>query len=228
MLRPAIFMFPETFDVWAKNGEIDIMTNIQNNKLGAGIHYSTNPAKYEFNTSGEFSTESNLNDFHTYSLEWNEFEIKWFFDDINHLTININRSLGPVYTKNGQPFDKPFRLIINLGVGPFGEYFFPYSISIREDVHNWKCSLFIIDYIRIYKWVDGYEKQDSNSNDVSVGNICDSIMSLITPQKIIEINKNNTSTSPICLNSMNKTSASIILVNNYVLLLVLLLFYVFN
>ncbi len=77
-LRPAIFMMADKFDGWAKNDQIDIMTNIQDNELGAGIHYSI-PAQYEFNKIGYFSTHSNLNDFHTYSIEWNESEIKWFF-----------------------------------------------------------------------------------------------------------------------------------------------------
>jgi beta-glucanase (GH16 family) len=69
MLRPAFFMIPMNTCCWAKNGQIDIMTNIQDKKLGAGIHYSQDPPVYKYNTNGDFSTLSNLNDFHTYSIE---------------------------------------------------------------------------------------------------------------------------------------------------------------
>jgi beta-glucanase (GH16 family) len=68
MLRPAFFMIPEIFDGWAKNGQIDIMDNNQDDKLGARIHFSI-PAQYESNRSSDFSTLSNLNDFHTYIIE---------------------------------------------------------------------------------------------------------------------------------------------------------------
>jgi hypothetical protein len=193
MLRPAIFMMADKFDGWAKNDQIDIMTNIQDNELGAGIHYSI-PAQYEYNTSGDFSTLSNLNDFHTYSIEWNESEIKWFFDDINHLTININRSLSSVYGRVGEPFNKRFRLLIHLGVGggDGNNIFFPNQILSLEDVINWKCSLLIIDYVRIYKWKNGSQILNSSSNDVSVDKICEEVMPLITPKNASNAPKTST------------------------------------
>jgi beta-glucanase (GH16 family) len=186
MLRPAFFMQAEIFDGWAKNGQIDIMTNIQNNILAAGIHYGLNPAQYEFNRSGDFSTLSNLNDFHTYSIEWNESQIKWFFDDINHLSININRSLNSEYSRVSEPFDKRFKLVIHLGVGggDGNNIFFPNEILSLEDVINWNCSLLIIDYVRIYKWENGSQILNSSSNNVSVDEICKEVMPLITPKNV--------------------------------------------
>jgi hypothetical protein len=185
ILRPAFFMTPETFDGWAKNGGIDIMANNQDSKLGAGIHYSWDPPVFEYNISGDFSTLSNLNHFHTYGIEWNEFEIKWFFDYINSLTININRTLSSKYNRVGEPFNKPFRLVIHLGVGGHAgdNVFFPNQILSLEDVINWKCSLLIIDYVRIYKWENGSQILNSSSNKVSVDKICEEIMPLITPKK---------------------------------------------
>jgi beta-glucanase (GH16 family) len=161
MLRPSFFMIPEKFEFWAKNGQIDIMANNQNNILPAGIHHSWDPPVYQFNRSGEFSTLSNLNDFHTYSIEWNESEIKWFFDDINHLTINMNRILSSKYSRVGEPFDKGFKLVIHLGVGgnTGNHFFFPNQVLSPEDVINWKCPLLVIDYVRIYKWENGFTKE---------------------------------------------------------------------
>jgi hypothetical protein len=173
----------EIFDGWAKNGQIDIMTNTQEDTLGAGIHYDT-PAKYEHNANGDFSTLSNLNDFHTYSIEWNKSEIKWFFDDINHLTMNISRNFSSLYSRVGEPFDKRFKLLIHLGVGGGDRenVFFPNQVLSLEDVINWKCSLLIIDYVRIYKWENGSHILNSSSNNVSVDKICKEVMPLITPK----------------------------------------------
>jgi hypothetical protein len=183
MLRPAILMVPEKFDSSPINGQIDIMTNIQDNELGAGIRHS-HPEIYEHNTSGVFSTPSNLNDFHTYSIEWNETQIKWFFDDINSFTININRILSSSYSQVGKPFDKSFRLQIHLGVGGGERHnvFFPNQVLSLEDVINWKCSLLIIDFVRIYKWENGSQTLNSSSNKVSVDKICKEVMPLITPK----------------------------------------------
>jgi hypothetical protein len=155
ILRPSISMIEEKPDIWAKNGQIDIMTNIQDNILREGIHYSWDPPVYEYNTNGDFSTLSNLNDFHIYSIEWNKCEIKWFFDDINSLT--INRILISKYSRVVDPFDKRFRLLIYLGVGGNGSRygnnpFFPNQNLTPEDAINWKNPQLIIDYIRIYKW----------------------------------------------------------------------------
>jgi beta-glucanase (GH16 family) len=150
LLRSAIFMISESLSEWARNGQIDIMTNVQNKKLGAGLHYNV-PSFYAMN-SEEFSTDLNLNDFHIYSLEWNQFEIKWGFDNINHLTININQKLGSIYSRNGQPFDRPFKVVFQLGVGPFGKGFFPSTDSVYENVKDWLRPIFIIDYVKIYRY----------------------------------------------------------------------------
>jgi hypothetical protein len=218
MLRPAMVMIPEKFDGFAKNGQIDIMTNTQDNKLGAGIHYSI-PPQYESNRSGVFSTLSNLNNFHKYSIEWNESEIKWFFDDINHLTININRSLSSLYSRVGEPFDKRFRLFIHIGVGggDGNNLFFPNETLSLEDVINWNCSLLIIDYIRIYKWKNGSQILNSTSNEVSVDKICKEVMPLITPKNA---SNEKTSTTAVIIVSIISSFLLLVLIPIIVFLLI--------
>jgi beta-glucanase (GH16 family) len=176
-------MIPVTFTEWARDGQIDIMTNNQNPKLGAGLHYGV-PHSYDSYKSDQFSTDSNLNNFHTYSIEWNESKFKWFFDDINHLTIDINRNLGSGYTRNGQPFDQPFRLVIHLGVGPLSKDFFPDQNLTPKDVNEWKVSSLNIDYVRIYNWDNGLNSTSSdglssNSNDVSLHKMCKFFLVLV-------------------------------------------------
>jgi hypothetical protein len=180
---------------WPKNGQIDVMTYLQNNKLQSGLHYNVKPSDtYETFKDDGNSTNSNLNDFHTYSIEWNKFEIKWFFDQTQTLAININRTLGSIYSRLGEPFDRPFRLLIDLGVGPFKKLFFSYSTSFHDDVMGWQCSLFIIDYVRIYKWIDGNENSSKSSNDISANKICEAVMPHIRPnKKANESNSNNIS-----------------------------------
>jgi len=228
MLRPGIYMNPEKFDGWAKNGKIDIMTNIEDNKFGAGIHFGRNPALFEGNRSANFSVFSNLNDFHTYSIEWNESEIKWFFDDINHLTININRSLNSLYSGVGQPFDKPFRLQIHLGIGgqDRSSDFISNEILSLEDVINWKCSLLIIDYVRIYKWerIDKWQNGslifNSSPNDVSADKICQEVMPLITPSKNASNEKTSTTPTPVMIVSTISSFLLLVLISIIVSLLI--------
>jgi len=148
MLRPAIFMIPVTSSPdRARNGQIDIMANIQNQNLASGFHRNVPPIY----SGQEFTTNATLNEFHTYSIEWNKLAIRWFFDDINHLTLSIDEISGTIYTKRGQPFDQPFRLVIHLGVGSF---FFKLQILTEEDVKNWESPRLIIDYVRIYSLVN--------------------------------------------------------------------------
>jgi len=148
MLRPAIFMVPVTRSPdWARSGGIVIMTNIQNQNLGSGFHRNVPPIY----SGQEFTTNATLNEFHTYSIEWNKFQMKWFFDDINHLTLSIDDISGTIYTERGQPFDQPFRLSIQLGVGSF---FFKNQTLTEEDAKHWESPHLIIDYVRIYSGVN--------------------------------------------------------------------------
>ena len=147
-----MFMLPSSKGLkWDIGGEIDIMTNVQIQQLGSGIHYNS-PHIFDGLQDGLFSANTSLDDFNIYSLEWNQFEIKWFFNDYNYFTRNISRKLGTIYDRNGQPFDQPFRLIISLGVG--GSSFFGNSKLTEDDVIDWKCSLYILDYVRIYSFVN--------------------------------------------------------------------------
>jgi hypothetical protein len=119
----------------------------------------------------------------------------------------------------GQPFDKRFRLLIHLGVGggDGNNIFFPNQILSLEDVINWKCSLLIIDYVRIYKWKNGSQILNSSSNDVSVDKICQEVMPLITP-KIASNEK--TSTTVVMIVSIISSFLLLVLIPIIVFLLI--------
>jgi hypothetical protein len=121
----------------------------------------------------------------------------------------------------GQPFDKRFRLLIHLGVGggDGNNIFFPNQILSLEDVINWKCSLLIIDYVRIYKWKNGSQILNSSSNDVSVDKICEEVMPLITPPKNAS-NAPKTSTTVVMIVSIISSFLLLVLIPIIVFLLI--------
>ncbi|CAG2111273.1 unnamed protein product, partial [Medioppia subpectinata] len=147
MLRPAIVMEPLMPAQWALGGQIDVMANNQLQILYNGVHFSTPPIYKPDNS--EYITTARLNDFHTYAVEWTKSGIDWYFDGHKHHSFNLTHVLSAQYTRNGQPFvEKPFRIVINLGVG--GVFFPRHNLSL-DDVYGWECPALIIDYVRVYQ-----------------------------------------------------------------------------
>ncbi len=100
---------------------------------------------------------------------------------------------------------------------------FPNEFLSLEDVINWKCSLLIIDYVRIYKWEIGSQSLNPSSNKVSVDKICKEVMPLITPK-----NPSNDKTSTTASNEkMSTTTVIIVSTISSFLLLVLISIIVF-
>ena len=63
MLRPTMFMLPSSKVLkWSIGGEIDIMTNVQFQQLGSGIHYNS-PHIFDGLQDGLFSANISLDDF---------------------------------------------------------------------------------------------------------------------------------------------------------------------
>ena len=85
------------------------------------------------------TTGTDIDEFHVYSIVWNENSINWYVDNINYFTYNKSEEN---YTS--WPFDQSFFIILNLAIGG-----------------NWGgiCSfdtttfpqLFEIDYVRVYQ-----------------------------------------------------------------------------
>lgn len=120
-LWPAIWMLPTDWEYggWAASGEIDIMELVghEPGTIHGTIHYG---GEYPENThtgnnyslpasQGDFS-----DDFHTFSIIWEENSIEWYVDDIHYLTLNQWHSTGGPYPA---PFDKRFHLLLNVAVG---------------------------------------------------------------------------------------------------------------
>ncbi|CAG2165978.1 unnamed protein product [Oppiella nova] len=171
MLRSALTMIPFRPEYWAIGGAIYVMTNGQTPALGVGVHFGDPP---EFRPQGyEYQSHTRLQDFHTYAIEWTESAINWFFDDINHYSLSINGMLAPIYAKKGQPFDRPFKLEIHLGVGG---YLFPGQHLYANDSEHWECPALLVDYVRVYKRVYDYQQPFPTAGAVSSYGICAAIL----------------------------------------------------
>src|SRR5690606_15444517 len=141
---PAIWMLPtdSPYGTWAASGEIDIMeaVNLKTQttvdgvlqppeaKVHGTLHYGRVwPGNVNAGAPYVLPNDANpADDFHTYAIEWEEGEIRWYVDDVHFAT---QRSTGwysqymvdgvltdaPV----GAPFDSPsqYHLLLNLAVG---------------------------------------------------------------------------------------------------------------
>ena len=138
---PAFWMLSQDspYGTWAATGEIDIMEAVNLGGTGGNDIYGTIHYGGEFpqNTfTGETYTPSvNVSeDFHTYALEWDEFEMRWYFDDQLYAMQNFWFSSAAPYPA---PFDQPFHILLNVAVGgsfpgsPDGTTPFPVTMGSR-------------------------------------------------------------------------------------------------
>lgn len=185
---PAFWMLPtdETYGGWPKSGEIDILeavnlktTNsegiIENNVYGT-LHYGKEWPNND-HSGKSYSLPDGINpadDFHTYAIEWQEGEIRWYVDDYLYATqrqssVRYNSKkeavglahqgwfaeyydliTGELTTHwDAAPFDQEFFMILNFAVGG----------SWPENVNNLGIDsmafesgqTFEIDYVRVYQ-----------------------------------------------------------------------------
>ncbi len=148
---PAIWMLPEknVYGGWAASGEIDIMEGwgSRPHTIAGTIHYGQEwPNNGYSGAEYEFTDGSTIEDFHTYAVEWEPGEIRWYVDGELYSVKNDWYSQSPGQPANNAypaPFDEEFHLIMNLAVGgnfdgnPEADTMFPKSMKI--------------DYVRVYE-----------------------------------------------------------------------------
>ena len=144
-LWPAIWMMPtdSEYGSWAASGEIDIMEIIghQPDKIHGTLHYGgVSPSNQLSGTSHSLPTGSAHRSFHTYAVEWEPNEIRWYIDDFQFASQTSWSTSGQPYPA---PFDKRFYMILNVAVGgnwpgsPDASTVFPQRMEV--------------DYVRVYK-----------------------------------------------------------------------------
>ncbi len=148
---PAFWLLPENdvYGGWAASGEIDIMeaAGAKTDEIGGTIHYGdVYPNNVYKGASYHFPEGESITDFHTYSIEWEPGEIRWYVDG------NLYQTLDNWYSKNKNnaanysfpaPFDQEFYMILNLAVGGWYGGNPDQSTSFPGEME--------IDYVRVYE-----------------------------------------------------------------------------
>ncbi|MBL7845150.1 MAG: glycoside hydrolase family 16 protein [Cyclobacteriaceae bacterium] len=141
---PAIWMLSTdwSYGGWPESGEIDIMEHVG---FDPGvIHGTIHTKKYnhisQTQKEGIITIEDCQDEFHRYTIDWQENKIDFFVDD--QLYHSVVRNPEDDFT--GWPFDKRFHLIMNIAVG--GNWGGMQGI----DDSIWPQRM-EVDYVRVYQ-----------------------------------------------------------------------------
>lgn len=149
-LWPAIWMLPEdsVYGGWAASGEIDIMEGWGSTpeKICGTVHFGDVwPNNTYLTNDYTFPQGDSTENWHTYAIEWESGEIRWYVDDTLYSIQNDWYSANHAYPA---PFDQNFYLILNLAVG--GNFDGVDGIYADPSVFADGERHFEIDYVRVY------------------------------------------------------------------------------
>ena len=146
-LWPAFWMLPQNspYGTWAASGEIDIVEAVNlggtgGNEVHGTIHYGGAFPNNQFTGESYTVPTSAQDDFHTYAIEWDATEIRWYVDDVLYAMQNNWSSTGGAFPA---PFDQAFYIIFNVAVGgnwpgaPNANTVFPVTMEV--------------DWVRVYE-----------------------------------------------------------------------------
>jgi beta-glucanase (GH16 family) len=142
---PAIWMLPtdNVYGTWAASGEIDIMELLGHapNAVHGTLHYGGRwPNNTNTGDSFRLAGANFSDDWHTFRLDWEPEELRWYVDDQHYQTQTRWNTTGQPYPA---PFDQRFHLLLNLAVGgnwpgnPDETTVFPQTLRV--------------DYVRVYQ-----------------------------------------------------------------------------
>lgn len=138
---PAFWMLGEDLyrKGWPGAGEIDILEFIgrEPNRIYATVHAPGYSGGDGVGGSLFVPGDSLRSDFHVYAIEWEENEIRWYFDDQEYFR------LTPADVPDEWIFDHPFFIILNLAVG--GRW-----PGYPDETTTFPQFLYI-DYVRVYQ-----------------------------------------------------------------------------
>jgi beta-glucanase (GH16 family) len=165
-LWPALWMLPQddAYGGWAASGEIDLMEIVGDkpHEVLNSLHFgSSYPARSLLTHVHKLPGGSTVADWHTYAVEWEPGEIRFYVDDVLTSTRTHWWSCSRLVKGQGveprsaadinpwpAPFNTPFYLLMNVAVGgnfpgvPSPQTAFPAELRV--------------DYVRVYRKVGGY------------------------------------------------------------------------
>lgn len=136
---PAFWMLGDGNKGWPHSGEIDILEFIgrEPNTIYATVHapgYSGGDGVGGSLTVAEGTLKD---DFHVYAIEWEENEIRWYFDEQEYF------KLTPGDVPDEWIFDHPFYIIMNLAVGGRWPGYPDETTTFPQQL--------LVDYVRVYQ-----------------------------------------------------------------------------
>jgi beta-glucanase (GH16 family) len=150
---PAFWMLPENGS-WPTAGEIDIMENKASSPwtTSGALHYANaggHTYVYQAHAFSQRNGDKNIEEWHTYAVEWKEEEIDWYVDGVSFFQV-LKRVWHPsgstVYTgDDSAPFNAPFHILLNLAVG--GNFD---SNHTTPDA-SFESATMQVDYVRIFE-----------------------------------------------------------------------------
>ena len=172
---PAIWMLPTdtAYGGWPHSGELDIFEAFQPgvagpqptgaaNEMHGTLHYGYSWPWNQY-SGAPYEPPTNIwDDFYTYTVEWEEGEIRWYVDDVLFARNSGNwfiyywggQEVGYQVGTGAQPFDQPFHMILNVALGN-GTYI---DLPTFTDSRTME-----VDYVRVYEC----------SNDPATGKGCE-------------------------------------------------------
>jgi beta-glucanase (GH16 family) len=139
---PALWLLPQhnVYGGWPRSGEIDLMELVghEPGKVYGTLHFGPGPGSTQISRSHTLPSGSFNDEFHVFSLEWKQDQVKWYVD--GNLFSTVNKS---DFGTTAYPFNEEFYFIINLAVG--GNW--PGSPDATTFLPQW----LIVDYVRVYQ-----------------------------------------------------------------------------
>ncbi len=143
---PAIWLLPDTVaHRWPSGGEIDIMENRgdQPELTSSAFHYGTNPPyqhSFVYSEQKAYQAGSAVNyhdSFHTYAVEWETDQLRFFVDDVHYYTV-YDADVDGFLSNNTAPMET----VINTAVG--GDF-----LDNPDGTTVWPQQ-FLIDHVYVY------------------------------------------------------------------------------
>ncbi len=143
---PAIWMMPtdNVYGGWAASGEIDIMEYLghEPHRVHGTLHYGgAHPNNVHTGTHYDLPSGTFHEDFHTFTLEWEYGEMRWYVNGEHYQTQNdwyTERHPFPA------PFDQKFHMILNVAVGGNWPGYPDHTTEFPQEM--------IVDYVRVYEF----------------------------------------------------------------------------
>ncbi|WP_326542154.1 glycoside hydrolase family 16 protein, partial [Pseudorhodoferax sp.] len=164
-LWPALWMLPvdDKYGGWAASGEIDLMEIVgeQPHEVLNSLHFGSAFPRRSLITTTHALGQSSVSDWHSYAVEWEPGEIRFYVDEQQTCSYRHWWSCSKLQDGQGveaaaeaelnpwpAPFDQPFYLLMNVAVGgnfpghPNAQTVFPAEL--------------VVDWVRVYDKVGGY------------------------------------------------------------------------